>query len=155
MAESWSILKLLNWTQEYFSKKDIPQARLDAEVLLAFALKLKRMDLYLQFERELSSDELATYKALIQRRIQKEPIATITGVKEFWSRTFRITRDVLIPRPETEIIVETILAQKKEFKRILDIGTGSGCIALALKHVFPTAAVIGVDPAVMLDGVHV
>ncbi|HSQ83142.1 MAG TPA: peptide chain release factor N(5)-glutamine methyltransferase, partial [Desulfobacterales bacterium] len=103
----WTIIKLLKWTTSYFESRDIDSPRIEAEILLAHALKLKRIDLYLQYDRPLSSIELSRFKDFIKRRINREPIAYIVGSKEFWSMDFLVTKDVLIPRPETEFLVET------------------------------------------------
>lgn len=133
----WTILTLLKWTTSYFSSHAIDNPRSTAEVLLAHTLKLKRIDLYLQYDRPMNTKELKDYKALIKRRIAREPVAYITGIKEFWSLDFQVTRDVLIPRPETECLVEAALEVmgRKENTRplhILELGTGSGAIAIAL-----------------------
>ena len=146
----WTILKLLKWTTSYFKSHDIDSPRATAEILLAHILKLKRIDLYLRHDQPLISDELLQFKAFIKRRIKREPVAYIVGVKEFWSMDFAVTEDVLIPRPETECLVETSLGLLPEDSnsdpnnppmRILEIGTGSGAVILALasmetKHLF-------------------
>jgi len=147
---TWTILNLLNWTTEYFTKAGLSSPRLDAEILLAHSLKLKRMDLYLQFDRPLLSDELAAYKMLIKRRIEREPIAYIIGEKEFWSRSFKVGPGVLIPRPETELIVEIVtrdscLVSREKPITILDIGTGSGILAITLAKEFPNTQVMAID----------
>jgi release factor glutamine methyltransferase len=146
----WTILKLLEWTTSYFKSHDIESPRATAEILLAHILKLKRIDLYLRHDQPLISDELLKFKAFIKRRIKREPVAYILGVKEFWSLDFAVTEDVLIPRPETECLVETSLGLLPEDSnsdpnntpmRILELGTGSGAVILALastetKHLF-------------------
>ncbi len=146
----WTILKLLEWTTSYFKSHDIDSPRATAEILLAHILKLKRIDLYLRHDQPLISDELLQFKAFIKRRIKREPVAYIVGVKEFWSMDFAVTEDVLIPRPETECLVETSLGLLPEDSnsdpnnppmRILELGTGSGAVILALasmetKHLF-------------------
>lgn len=146
----WTILKLLKWTTSYFKSHDIDSPRATAEILLAHILKLKRIDLYLRHDQPLISDELLNFKAFIKRRIKREPVAYIVGVKEFWSMDFAVTEDVLIPRPETECLVETSLGLLQEDSnsdpnnppmRILELGTGSGAVILALastetKHLF-------------------
>jgi release factor glutamine methyltransferase len=145
-STDWTILKLLQWANDYFRTRDIENPRASAEILLAHALKLKRIDLYLRWDQPLNPHELEKFKTLIKRRIQREPVAYILGFKEFWSIEIGLTKDVLIPRPETECLVEAALALlPKESttapKRILDLGTGSGAIVLALasqqpKHYF-------------------
>lgn len=137
----WTILKLLRWTTSYFQSHDIDSPRATAEILLAYALKLNRIDLYLQYDQPMFSAELAAFKSLIKRRANREPVAYIVGTKEFWSMDLSVTDKVLIPRPETEILVEKALALTGESNpsglppdplRILEIGTGSGAIILAL-----------------------
>lgn len=140
-ATAWNIVKLLKWTTSYFKLHGIDSPRAAAEILLAHILKLKRIDLYLRYDQPLCSDELTCFKALIKRRVKREPVAYIVGVKEFWSMDFILTRNVLIPRPETECLVEAAIsvlpqdsnqnAQDKP-RRILELGTGSGAIILAL-----------------------
>ena len=140
-ATVWNIVKLLKWTTSYFKSHGIDSPRSTAEILLAHILKLKRIDLYLQYDQPLCSDELKRFKALIQRRVNREPVAYIVGVKEFWSMDFIVTRNVLIPRPETECLVEAAISvlhqeakqnAKGKSRRVLELGTGSGAIILAL-----------------------
>lgn len=142
----WTIIKLLRWTTSYFESRDIDGPRIEAEILLAHVLQLQRIDLYLQYDQPLSSNELSRFKGLIKRRINREPVAYIVGSKEFWSMDLIVTKDVLIPRPETEFLVETainLLPQDSAFKpiltpkRILELGTGSGAVVLALASMRP------------------
>ncbi|MBW1840235.1 MAG: peptide chain release factor N(5)-glutamine methyltransferase [Deltaproteobacteria bacterium] len=137
----WNILKLLKWTTSYFKSHDIDSPRATAEILLAHALKKKRIDLYVEYDQPLSDRELSLYKSLIKRRVDKEPVAYIVGEREFWSMDFVVTRDVIIPRPETECLVEAVLSllpgesgdgPDRKPKRILELGTGSGAVILAL-----------------------
>lgn len=133
----WTILKLLNWSTAYFKDHDVDSPRATAEILLAHALDLQRIDLYLHHDKPLDSEELAAFKALLQRRVRREPVAYIVGRKEFWSLELAVDGRVLIPRPETECLVEAVLGLlQDEFggrpRRILDVGTGSGAIVLAL-----------------------
>ena len=133
----WTILKILKWTNSYFNSHKIDSPRAAAEILLAHALGLQRIDLYLQYDKPLSGNELKVYKSLIKRRVAKEPVAYIVGFKEFWSMDIEVTRDVLIPRPETECLIEAVLSVMPEESkpvplRLLDLGTGSGAIALAI-----------------------
>lgn len=102
----WTVLKLLNWTTDYFKKRQIPSARLDAELLLAHALKCSRVQLYTRHDQPLGPVELAEFKALVGRRANREPVAYILGRKEFWSLDFVVGAGVLIPRPDTEILVD-------------------------------------------------
>jgi len=140
-APEWTILKLLKWSTSYFQSHNIDSPRAAAEILLAHALKSKRIDLYLRYDQPLCSNELAVFKSLIQRRLTKEPVAYIVGVKEFYSMDIAVTNDVLIPRPETEHLVEAAVALLPdnsgsglnfEKKRILELGTGSGAVVLSL-----------------------
>jgi len=153
----WTILKLLQWTASYFKSRGIDSPRATAEILLAHILKLRRIDLYLRYDQPLCSDELTQFKALIKRRIDREPVAYIVGVKEFWSMDFTVTRDVLIPRPETECLVEAALPllpdnsnQDPGFepKRVLELGTGSGAIILALASERPEQLFFASDRSV-------
>jgi release factor glutamine methyltransferase len=133
---TWTVLGLLRWTTAYFAKKGVEAPRAGAELLLAHCLGLRRLDLYLRYDQPLSAEELADFKALIQRRTQGEPVAYITGERAFWSLNLKVNPQVLIPRPETERLVEIALRALKAFNRprprILDLGTGSGAIVLAL-----------------------
>lgn len=133
----WTILRLLNWAASYFKSHDIDNPRSTAEILLSHALQVQRIDLYLQHDRPLNRDELSAFKQLAQRRRKREPVAYIVGNKEFWSLPLAVTRDVLIPRPDTECLVETalgILDQERHGSslRVLDLGTGSGAVILAI-----------------------
>ncbi|MCG6910992.1 MAG: peptide chain release factor N(5)-glutamine methyltransferase [Deltaproteobacteria bacterium] len=133
----WTILKLLEWTTGYFKTQAIDNPRSTAEVLLAHALGLQRLDLYLQYDRPMNADELRAFKTLIKRRLAREPVAYITGSREFWSLDFHVNRDVLIPRPETECLVETAVAVVDAWDagrpgRILELGTGSGAVIISL-----------------------
>ena len=138
----WTIIKLLRWATSYLKTHDIDSPRATGEILLAHALKCERIDLYLKFDQPLVGDELKAFKILIQRRIKREPVAYILGVKEFWSLDFEVTEDVLIPRPETECLVEKALEllsghTTSQSWRILDLGTGSGAIVIALASQHP------------------
>ncbi|MHC1729473.1 MAG: peptide chain release factor N(5)-glutamine methyltransferase [Syntrophobacteraceae bacterium] len=146
MEEKWTILKVLQWTMEYFSSKGIDQPRSEAEVLLAHVLGLERIQLYLNYDKPLSAEELARFRVIIRRRAAFEPTQYITGKQEFWSLEFEVTPAVLIPRPETEIIVEKALEIiGDEPSLVLDLGTGSGAIAVALAHERPGIRVVAAD----------
>ncbi len=149
MSTVWTVQRILNWTIEFFEKKQLPDARLSAELLLAHVLKIPRLELYLQFERMLTPAEREQYKQLIQRRSRREPLQYILGQAEFYGLTFRVTPEVLIPRPETELLVDIIIEHFRLFPvnnpNILDVGTGSGCIAIAIKKHLPQACVTAVD----------
>jgi release factor glutamine methyltransferase len=139
VAPVWTILKLLKWTTDFLNKHGIDNPRPDAEILLAHALKCERIDLYLRHDQPLHAQELSQFKPLIQRRAQHEPAAYITGIKEFWSLEFEVTPDVLIPRPETEGLVELALryGSGNDSCHVLELGTGSGIISVTLAHERP------------------
>lgn len=147
----WSILTLLNWTQAYFDSYDIDSPRLTAEILLAHSLKIKRLDLYLQHDRPLEQRELDAFKQLIKRRVKKEPVAYITGQKGFYESEFAVTPDVLIPRPDTEILVEKALdvltssQSSAAPKKVLELGTGSGAIVTSLAKKAPQHLYMATD----------
>lgn len=149
MPEIWTIKKTLIWTLEYFQKHQVPEARLGAELLLAKVLNLKRLDLYLQFDRILTSGELKEYRQYIQRRISHEPVQYITGEQEFMGLKFIVTSDVLIPRPETELLVEQAIDEMKSYPdkkfKVLDVGTGSGAIGISVAHFCSNTTVTAVD----------
>jgi release factor glutamine methyltransferase len=150
LPAEWTILALIEWTTGYFRKHKIDSPRLDAEVLLAHSLGLRRIDLYLRYDQPLSADELAVFRAIVRRRAAREPVAYITGEREFWGLTLAVDRHVLSPRPETERLVEVALefleqAPSGRTPWALDLGTGSGCIALALAHAFPSLQVVATD----------
>lgn len=133
----WTILKVLKWTTSYFKSHDIESPRSAAEILLAHVLKLKRIELYVHYDQPLTRGELEQFKAFIKRRIQREPVAYILGTRGFWTIDVRVSKDVLIPRPETECLVEEALSRLTQdrssvVKRVLELGTGSGAIILAL-----------------------
>jgi len=144
-----TIHDILNEATHDFEAVDIPSARLDAEVLLSFCLGCDRLEFYKNPEMTISETQLAVFRNLIARRLQWEPVAYITGRKEFWSFTLEINNSVLIPRPDTEIIVEEALnicrkIDSSEIK-ILDIGTGSGAIAIALASEITVAKIVATD----------
>lgn len=143
----WTILELLKWTTDFFKSRDIPSARTDAEVLLASALGMARIDLYVRYDQPLTEAELSQYKSMIKRRIRREPVAYIVGMKEFWSLNLRVCGAVLIPRPETECLVEKALEllPENEALNIFDIGTGTGAIALALASERPRCRILASD----------
>ncbi len=151
MKKNWTIIQLLNETQKYFEKKGIESARLDAEILLAFALKKDRISLYIDSQSLVNDNELSMIREIVKRRAKREPVAYITGYKEFWSVNLKVTRDVLIPRPETELIVEQTLKIIKEKylddQKIFaaDIGTGSGAISIALAKELGNVRICSVD----------
>ena len=154
MAHSvWTIMKILNWTKQYFEAKGVENPRLDAEVLLCAVLKCQRITLYVDFERPLSEEELATYREYVRRRGNFEPLAYILGERAFMRNTFKVNKATLVPRPETELLVESLVRIAPLLKRegdvkILDIGTGSGAIIVSLLDYLPNAKGVGVDISV-------
>ena len=144
-TETWTVLRVLQWTTDYFLQKGIEGGRLDAELLLADALQLDRVGLYLNYDRPLSDEELAACRARVGRRARREPLQYILGLAEFWSLPLRVTPAVLIPRPDTEVLVEEALSHFATEGRVLDVGTGSGAIALAIASERPAAQLEGVD----------
>lgn len=147
MAEAQTIRELLAATQEWFEKRGIESARLDAELLLADALQESRMNLYLDRDRPLKAEEVAAYRERVKRRGQFEPVAYIVGEKEFYGRAFAVSPAVLIPRPDTESVVEACLERlaPDESRTVIDVGTGSGCIAITLACERPRLQVVGID----------
>ncbi len=145
MGEAWTLLRLLNWAKEYFAEKGIDTPRLDAELLLAHVLGLDRVGLYLNYDRPLNDEELDALRPLVKRRGQREPLQYLLGYTEFWSRRFKVSPAVLIPRPDTEILVEEALNRAGESGCLLDVGTGSGVIAVALAGELPGWRVEGLD----------
>mgnify|MGYP006287066093 CR=1 FL=1 len=148
--EDWTIIKLLQRTASFFDSQGIDSPRLDAELLLAAALGMTRIDLYLRHDQPLDPDELDRFRDLVKRRKDREPVAYILGAKAFWTLDLAVGPDVLIPRPETECLVESVLAFLKvrddqASGYFLDLGTGSGAIALALAQSCPAARGVAVD----------
>lgn len=145
----WTVLDLLRWTTEHFASRRIETPRLDAECLLAFALGVDRLQLYVAFDKPLSRTERDGYRSLVRRRAdERVPVAQLVGRKEFWSLPLRVTADVLVPRPETETLVATaldLLPDRDAEARVLDVGTGSGAVALAIAHERPKARVTATD----------
>ena len=137
--KSWTISELLRVTTDYLKKKGIESPRLSAEILLAHQLNLNRVKLYLNFDQPLQDEEVAGFRSLVKRRLNREPIQYITGIQEFWSLAFIVAPPVLIPRPESELLVEEALSLLRQNKlprdqetKILDLGTGCGALAVAL-----------------------
>ena len=143
----WTVLEVIRWTVARFTERALATPRLDAELLVAHALGLPRVQLYVQFDRPLVPDELAAIRALIKRRQGGESVAYLVGKKEFWGLDFTVDARVLVPRPDTE----TLIAEARErlaggeSVRLADVGTGSGAIALTLAKLFPQAAVFASD----------
>ena len=144
-ADIWTTLKVLTWTTGYLAEKGVENARREAEWLLCEATGLDRVGLYLNFDKPMSDDELAAYRALVTRRGKREPLQHILGSQEFDGLSFLVTPAVLIPRHDTETLLEQALQHAPHPHSILDIGTGSGCIAIALARHLPEAAISAVD----------
>ncbi|MHC4663136.1 MAG: peptide chain release factor N(5)-glutamine methyltransferase [Planctomycetota bacterium] len=143
----WTIKKVLDWTTKFFEKQGIDSPRLDAEVLLAHALGVERIRLYIEFERPLVEEERAPFRELVTRRGKREPLAYLVGKKEFFSLSLEVMPGVLVPRPETEFVVDAVLdrtGQDREFT-FMDAGTGSGCIAVAIAYNRPGANGFAID----------
>ncbi len=145
MADPWTPLRLLEWTTTRFTERNIAGARLEAQLLLAHVLKCTRTALYTGFDKPLADAELGAYRELIKRRLAGEPVAYLVGETEFWSLPFTIDPSVLVPRPDTETLVETALAVAPASTAILDLCTGSGVIAVSLAHDLPAARVVATD----------
>ena len=142
-----TVLQALNTASDYLSKKGINSARLNSELLLTSILNCKRLDLYLSFERPLQKNEIDIYRELLKRRSTFEPLQYIIGKVEFYGLEFEVNPSVLIPRPETELLVEAVieLLKKHESPSILDIGSGSGNISIALAKNIPACKIVGLD----------
>lgn len=144
MSENWTVIKLLDWASPYLEKYGITTPRLDAELLLARVLSCDRIDLYLNYDQPTSATERAVFKKLLIRRREREPIAYILGEKEFWSLPFRVNSKVLIPRPETEHLVEAAITIINQYYpaggTVVDLGAGSGNILLSIAHHFQAHA---------------
>lgn len=153
MADSngtWTIRRLLQWTPDFFQKKGLDQPRLSAELLLSHVLKIPRIALYTDHERVLDQHQLAIYRELVRRAGADEPIAYLTGRAHFFNMEFEVNADVLIPRPDTETLVENVLQTVRhrgglESPRVLDLCTGSGCVAAAIAQNLKAATVVAID----------
>ena len=145
--KTWRIIDVINWGVKYFSSKGFDNPRLEIEIFLQYILNCEKINLYIDFEKEFSHSNLKKLKEVIKRRTKKEPIQYIIGKASFYGRDFKVDKNVLIPRPETEIIInvsiEFLSTKKNPF--IVDVGTGSGCIGITLAKEFPSAQVIAID----------
>jgi release factor glutamine methyltransferase len=146
----WTVERVLHWTRGFFERRQIDSPRLGAELILAHVLGTQRIKLYTDYQRQLKDEELTALRGLVQRAGEEEPIAYLTGRAHFFNLEFLVTRDVLIPRPDTETLVEQTLALGRhtpgfESPRVLDLCTGSGCIAVAIAHHQKAANVLAAD----------
>ncbi|MDQ6847968.1 MAG: peptide chain release factor N(5)-glutamine methyltransferase, partial [Candidatus Dormibacteraeota bacterium] len=151
MSPRRTLMEVVRLSTGYLESRGSSSPRLDAELLAATALRIRRLDLYLQFDRPLEEAQLSTIRELVRRRGDGEPVAHITGEREFHGRAFAVSPDVLIPRPETETLVELALLRARgqahdgDGLRIADVGTGSGCVAITLAAELPGAGVTATD----------
>jgi len=147
-AKDWTIADVLRWAADDFRARGIESPRLDAELLLARSLGTTRIQLVVDARRALSAEELARFREMVKRRRAHEPVAYILGEREFWGRVFRVDRRVLVPRPDTETLVEAALERTRYVSmsmRALDLCTGSGCVAITLAKERPTSVVYATD----------
>lgn len=148
--EVWTVRRLLEWTGGFFERKGIDEPRRSAEALLAHVLGVSRIRLYTDYDKLVAPHHLENYRALVRRAAEQEPIDYLTGTTPFFNLEFRVTPDVLIPRPDTETLLEHALQMIRytpgfESPRVLDLGTGSGCIAAAMASRLPEARVVAVE----------
>ena len=142
---AWKLLEILEETSRFFASRGLENARLQAELLLAAVLDIKRLDLYLEFERPLHTDEVDAYRDYVRQRAQRVPVQYILGAAAFRELDLTVTPDVLIPRPETEVLVDVALELLPAGGRALDLCCGSGAIALSLKRELVEVAVVATD----------
>lgn len=152
--EVWTVARILDWTTRYLKQHGSETPRLDTEILLAHTRKCARIQLYTNFDSPLTEEERAQMRDLVKRRAQSEPVAYLVGHREFFGLDFRVTKDVLIPRPDTETLVVELLERAKAIAspRILELCTGSGCIVVSAAVNLPTASLVATDisPAALL-----
>jgi release factor glutamine methyltransferase len=145
---AWTTLSVLDWTTQRFTEAGIAGARLEAQILLAHVLGCTRMQLYTGFDKPLAEAELASYRGLIKRRLGGEPVSYLVGETEFWGLPFHVEPSVLVPRPDTETVIEVARAARPDRAaacRILDLCTGSGVIAVSLAREYPAAEVVATE----------
>ena len=147
MSQQWRIIDLITWAETYFKDKGFENPRHEIEWLIRSVLSISRIDVYLNFDRLLSLKELKKLKSFVNRRLKKEPLQYITESCEFYGREYFVNNNVLIPRPETETLIDLALENLKglSLPKILDIGTGSGCIAITLAAEISNSIVTGID----------
>jgi release factor glutamine methyltransferase len=149
-GERWTVRRILEWTAAFFTRKEVDSPRLSAELLLSHVLGVPRIKLYTDYDRPLDEPDLKSYRELVRRAGEHEPIAYLTGRAHFFNLEFEVTRDVLIPRPDTETLVENVLQTARiqpgmESPRVLDLCTGSGCVAAALAKNLKASTVVATD----------
>ncbi len=146
--QAWTTEAVIRWAADDFRARGVDSARLDAELLLAHALETTRVQLIVDSKRPLEPGELARFRALVKRRRAREPVAYLLGTREFYGRSFRVDRRVLVPRPDTEILVEAALDRTRHVSmamRAVDLCTGTGCVAITLARERPTSRVMATD----------
>jgi release factor glutamine methyltransferase len=144
-TEIWTTLKVLEWTKGYLAEKGVGNARLEAEWMLCDILGLDRVGLYVNFDKPLTAAELAHFRGMVAKRARREPLQYILGTQEFMGLDFEVAPAVLIPRHDTETLVEEAVRRGGNARKVLDIGVGSGCIAIALARLLADAEVFGVE----------
>ncbi|MCG3130271.1 MAG: Release factor glutamine methyltransferase [Phycisphaerae bacterium] len=149
LATPWTVQRLLTSSRDFLAERGVDDARLCAEVLLAHVLRCRRIELYARFDRVPDDDQRSRLRELVKRAAAAEPVAYLTGRREFFSLEFHVTPDVLIPRPETELLVESVLDDRARAShpnpRILELGVGSGCIIISILKQLPAATGVGID----------
>jgi release factor glutamine methyltransferase len=152
VSKAWHIREILEVTSEYLKEKRIDSPRLTAEILLSHQLNIERINLYLNYDKPLTKEEVDGYRSLIKRRVKHEPVQYITGEQEFWSLDFHVNPSVLVPRPESEMLIEIALDNATHINgfnegkgRVLDLGTGSGALAVCIAHEMPSALIWATD----------
>ena len=146
-GKPWRIIDVINWGVDYFENKSLENPRLEIEIFLQHILDCKKIDLYINFEDKVSAPDLSTLKGYVKRRLRNEPSQYIVGKSNFYGRDFYVDNNVLIPRPETEILINACIEflSMKDNPEIIDIGTGSGCIGITLAKEIPSSNVIAID----------
>ena len=151
MPKVWRIVDLIQWSESYFREKSHQNPRLEIEWMLCSLLNCERLDLYMRFDEPLSGSQLSTLRGWVKRRTKNEPLQYITESCEFYGREFFVDKRVLIPRPETERLIDEAIKSIKHVRspNIFDIGTGSGCIAITLAKEIKNSNVKGIDKSIM------
>jgi len=145
--KTWRIIDIINWGEKYLKDRSFDSPRNEIEILLLHLIGCEKIDLYLDFEKVIKPEDLITLRGWIKRRVNREPIQHIIGHSEFYGRRFIVNQDVLIPRPETETVIDISIdaLSKKNTPVIIDIGTGSGCIGITLALEIPHSKVFAID----------